>query len=391
MPVPRAGAEPWRAPPQAESRPAAQRDDATLLRRLASYSTSQADKAEKPPAREAAKPESTDGFADEDGLPDQDHDAVVDVEDKEVTGGDRMRQVEQRVAELRRNPFGGQPAIRHHGGKALSSLPGAVATRPSAPPPQLETMSISEPVVMAERSSRGSYSFGEEADDYRPSYHPPIPTTEVGIGPPRGWQPPSYAADLAASCAESLRSGQGARRVPLFSETWPVAVERRVYPAIAQDAFLVAEIKNPSERVLPGGRAELFVGADPAGTAQLKVVAPGEAFTLPLGLDRAVRPTRNVKLTTTEKGVFSKDEINEYTVVDEVANPYAAPIKVRITDQWPIATGNKLESKLLRSGGAAEERGKNSLEWVLTIPPGGRSQVTFVYTLRRPKGWRLHQ
>ncbi len=74
----------------------------------------------------------------------------------------------------------------------------------------------------------------------------------------------------------------------LLSESWPIGVERRVLPGVAREAFLVAELKNPSSRVLPGGPANLFVGADPAGTASLKVMAPGELTTLPLGIDRAI-------------------------------------------------------------------------------------------------------
>src|SRR5205823_6621981 len=84
---------------------------------------------------------------------------------------------------------------------------------------------------------------------------PPPVTVAVGLAPPSGWQPPSYAPNLPVSLAggydlafpslrpETIKSGGGARRVALFSEAWPVAAERRVFPALATEAFLVAEIK----------------------------------------------------------------------------------------------------------------------------------------------------
>src|SRR6185295_14814108 len=85
----------------------------------------------------------------------------------------------------------------------------------------------------------------------------------MALGPPPGYRPPVYEAELPASAAggydlfyksaraESVGSGKGARRVALFSQNWPVLVERKIYPALVPEAFLVAEIKNPSGQPLP--------------------------------------------------------------------------------------------------------------------------------------------
>jgi uncharacterized protein (TIGR02231 family) len=191
---------------------------------------------------------------------------------------------------------------------------------------------------------------------------------------------------------ETLQSGKGGRQVPLFAEMWPVKVERKLFPALTSEAFLVAELQSPSKQVLPGGEASLFVGEDPAGAASLKLVAPGERFTLPLGVDRAVRPVRNVTLLQSEKGFISKDEETSYRVTIEVANPYAFPLPVRIHDQWPLARGDDVEVKLVRTEPyARQDKVKGTLEWEFTVPPSGKTVATFEYTLRYPKGWRMHQ
>ncbi len=233
----------------------------------------------------------------------------------------------------------------------------------------------------------------------------PQPTATIGIAPPPGYRPPGFAPDLPAALAggydlaypsaarETIRSGKGARRVALFARTWPVAVERKVFPALAPEAFLVAEIKNPSAQALPGGPANLFVGADPAGAASLKLVAPGQVFTLPLGIDRAVKPVRNIAVKQAEKGIISKDEITEYVVTTEIANPTGAPLLVRIIDQMPVTDDKDVEVKLLRVEPAlhAQDPVKGEIEWRVTIPASGKATVRFVYSLRRPKGYRLHQ
>ncbi|WP_257453349.1 mucoidy inhibitor MuiA family protein [Archangium lipolyticum] len=236
------------------------------------------------------------------------------------------------------------------------------------------------------------------------SWSPPPVDVPVGLAPPEGWRRPVLEPNLPASLAgghalsfpaqrrETVRSGGGERRVPLFTETWPVQVERKLYPALTPNAFLVAELRSPSRQVMPGGEAQLFVGADPAGQARLTLVSPGEPFTLPLGVDSAVRPVRNVKLMTSEKGFIGKDEITEYLVTIEVANPYPFALPVRILDQWPLSRSGDVEVKLVRTEPYAEQdKDKGTLMWRLMVPPSEKTVVSFLYTVRHPKGWRLEQ
>ncbi len=255
---------------------------------------------------------------------------------------------------------------------------------------------VSEQVAVETASTRG---FAEVSKSV-----PRGPVVGVGLVPPAGYRAPQYAKNLPAALAggydlsypslykDTIKSGQGSRRVALLAKSFPVSVLRKVTPALAAEAFLVAEIKNPASEPLPGGQANLFVGADPAGVATLQLVAAGETFTLPLGLDRAVKPIRNVRQTTEEKGVFSKDEVTEYTITTELVNPYRVPIEVKLLDQVPLAGDKHVEIKLVRSQPPASfEPIKGALEWRLPLPPGGKVVTQFVYTLRRPKGYRLSQ
>jgi hypothetical protein len=230
------------------------------------------------------------------------------------------------------------------------------------------------------------------------------PTLGVAISAPAAEAEPIPAADSAAALAggydvvfsalqpETVKTGQPARGVALFSETWPVETERALFPGIASEAYLLAALKNPSQRVLPGGPASLAVGADPAGTARLSLAVPGESFTLPLGVDRGVRAARNVRTVTAEKGFIGKDDLTEYTVSIEVANPHAETIAVRVVDQWPLA-GEGVKAQLLRAQPAPLRREDETgrLEWRFSLPPSSKQTLQFTYTLRRPRGWRLAQ
>ncbi|HLL53828.1 MAG TPA: DUF4139 domain-containing protein, partial [Myxococcaceae bacterium] len=269
-------------------------------------------------------------------------------------------------------------------------MPSAVApSAPRAAPPSRAFESMEESGEVA------------SADGYMTT----PPAEAFSLAPPPGYSPPAVNPDMPAALAggydlsypslrpETLRSGQGARRVALFIESWPVTVERKVFPALAPEAaFLVAELKSPASQMLPGGEAHLFVGQDPTGTARLKLVAPGEPFTLPLGLDRAIKPIHNVKLVQSERGLIGQDEVTEYVVTNELANPYPFPLQVRIFDQWPLAADKDTEVLLLKTEPyALQDKVTGALEWRLSVPPKQKAVVSFTYSLRRPKGWRLHQ
>ncbi len=297
--------------------------------------------------------------------------------------------VRQKQEEARRRPVPSRPP----------PPPPSRAPTPSAPPPAAPEPMPSEEYVAEIVSGASAES------EYAPRRRAPTVTLGVGLAPPAAYRRPAVDPRLPASLAggydlaftsarrETIPSGGGSgRRVPLFTESWPVKAERKLFPALARDAFLVAELQSPSKQVLPGGDASLFVGEDPAGSAFLKLVAPGERFTLPLGVDRAVRPVRNVALVQSEKGFIGKDEETAYRVTIEVANPYAFPLPVRIHDQWPLTSDEDVEIKLVRTEPfARQDKVKGTLEWELTVPASGKTVVSFEYTLRHPKGWRMHQ
>lgn len=275
----------------------------------------------------------------------------------------------------------------------------------SASPEHLHVIDVGRTVSGTNVRSFEGLASAAPAPFSSPDWHPPAQRlVPVAIATPQAWLPHvpradspialagSYDLSFASMHAESIPSGDGLRRIPLWSAQWPVAVERTVYPAVTSQVFLVAELRNPSAQVLPGGPAALHVGADPAGTARLSLVSPGESFTLPLGVDRAIQPVRTVELVEKTHGVFSKDDVGTYTVSIELSNPYRIPIQMHVIDQWPLSTQKEVQTELLRaSQGALPDAEHGQLEWRITVEAQQKSTLSFTYTIKRPKDWLLGQ
>jgi uncharacterized protein (TIGR02231 family) len=178
--------------------------------------------------------------------------------------------------------------------------------------------------------------------------------------------------------------------VALTTLHWPVTVLRRIYPAMNDEAYVVAEIRNPTDRPLPAGEANLMFGQDPAGTARLKLIEPGKTFSLALGLDPAMRAVRNVTVKSESDGLVFKDDVSTYTVDIELSNPHPRTAQVEIFDQIPIHTDESVTVKLLRASTGHELDGKTGrLKWTRSMPAGASQKLTFVYQLTRDQGSQL--
>ena len=325
---------------------------------------------------------------------------------------DQLRQ--QLMARVQAPPPAAAPPSAVSEEEAEMREAGVVSGTVEAAPPAAHKGVAAQPPTMApppQRSDRRRARPGEPRQEVAAAMAPAMaakaapapPSEQVGIAPPPTWQRPwvppdspsalagGYDLEFASVRRETVRSGGGARRVLLFSDTWPVTTERLIYPALSPDAYLVAQIKNPSLRTMPRGQAVLAVGADPAGTAAMPLVAPGEEFTLPLGIDRAVKTFRNIAQVQSEHGLFSKDEVTRYAVTIEVANPYAVPVPLRIVDQLPLQGDKNIEVSMVEAKGAEREEGTGKLTWRVTAPASGKVKLAFVYELKRPKGYKVHQ
>lgn len=134
-----------------------------------------------------------------------------------------------------------------------------------------------------------------------------------------------------------------------------VVFSRTVVAKYRPAAYLKARLQNTSKLTLLGGPAGLTLDGTFLGRANLPRCSAGDAFSVPLGVDPAIRveyPKPDVSRSTT--GVFSKGDHSVYTRTVALTNTRAAagrPVTVTVLDQVPVSEDEKIRVDVLRPAG----------------------------------------
>lgn len=196
-----------------------------------------------------------------------------------------------------------------------------------------------------------------------------------------------------APARASVPSSGEALRVPLEARTYPVRLFYEATPALATTAYLRAEVKNRESQPILAGNVSIFSGGDFLAETALKTTGPGGTLELPLGADEDLRITYQVVPSSRVEGVISKEDVTEYAVRIEVGNYKKHDVRVRVRDQIPKVSVDKLVMELLKTSPttAFGPDANGVLGWEVDVPAGKTTTITMTYLLRRPKDWRIYQ
>ena len=183
-----------------------------------------------------------------------------------------------------------------------------------------------------------------------------------------------------------------ALRAPFDSRGYHVEAFYEATPSIQKVAFLKAEVSYSGKLPILAGPANIFINGRFTGQTVLKTTGPGGTLSLPLGADENIRLVRTIVPASKTIGVFSKEDITRYTVTIEIGNYKRRPIEIQLVDQIPKTNLEdiKVERVQLPKGVKGPD-GSGVVRWLLKIPAGKTTTLTFSYDIRRPKDWRLHQ
>ncbi|OGM40092.1 hypothetical protein ABOM_011409 [Aspergillus bombycis] len=185
-----------------------------------------------------------------------------------------------------------------------------------------------------------------------------------------------------------------------------VTLSHIIVPKHSAEAFYRARIKNTSSLRIMRGRVGLTVDGTFLGTATIPNCAPGDFFSVSLGVDPSIlvtygKPTvrrLNTGFFTGQVGaVFrrtcwiknTKGVAADITVLDQVPVSEDKELQVEILEPKGLhEKGNevKLDMEASHGSGKAVMEKKGEVKWVLHLEPGKDVRVVLEYGTKAPKG-----
>jgi len=178
-------------------------------------------------------------------------------------------------------------------------------------------------------------------------------------------------------------------------------------PSLEAAFYLQVKAKNTSSfPLLASSKVAVFLDGSFVTSTTLRDVSPSEEFTTFLGADAALK-LKHQQLARERRAaghMFSGSSGRQSTThrfVSKLHNTKAVPCKVTVVEVLPKATEDKIKVELsqpspkeLRDEGTSgdcvmQNKVTNNIVWQLTLPPGGKKELPFEYTVSWPSDKQL--
>jgi uncharacterized protein (TIGR02231 family) len=292
------------------------------------------------------------------------------------------------------------------------SLSTAEPTRASSPPPVAPWfVDVVVPVPVAMPSTGVAMEFAPDSEAPEPMA-PGAPNEGGAFGKPdAALALRDLAADADVADAGIAVSFELPRPVTLVSDAakrqrtriGTVAPEAAfgyvAAPILTERVFLRGTLRNASPFQLLPGRAQVFMGGEFVGEAQVPSVAPQGEFRTWFGPDPALAARREVlSKVTGASGLFGGAELTAWNNRITVSNGTGRDVAVEVLDRRPVSRNEKVEARLAAATPALSadkeyverRQPQGILRWDLQVPAGAQgpkaATITWTVELVRPNG-----
>ncbi len=205
----------------------------------------------------------------------------------------------------------------------------------------------------------------------------------------------SGGIDVELNVARPFDANSGAdrHRVQLGRRTYPLELWYVLRPGLRDHAFGQAEIINEDADPILAGPTSLFVGNAFHGHTRLATTPGRGKLTLDLGAETGIKCARRSETQVRREGLLTKDEVHAVEVTVEIESYLATPVKLHVQDQVPVATTTQVRVKLMNTSPADAELDDATglLSFSTVVSPHSKTELSFVYEISAPVGFRLSQ
>ena len=194
----------------------------------------------------------------------------------------------------------------------------------------------------------------------------------------------------AAESTVDIPSDGDFHGVPLLGRAAPVELGYVVVPRESTDVFRFIKLKNPLDAPLLPGPADIYVGGDYLLSADLAVAPPRGAVKIGLGVEQAIKVSRNTQYKEEAAGLMGGSLSLRHELVVEVANRRDQPVEVEVQERIPTLRDKEDEIQL--DIGVVEPPWtpfepeqyelKGGYRWKVQVPPGQQKRLAATYVVR---------
>ncbi|WP_082127323.1 mucoidy inhibitor MuiA family protein [Calothrix sp. 336/3] len=171
----------------------------------------------------------------------------------------------------------------------------------------------------------------------------------------------------------------------IFHENYPCRFQYIAIPRLVSFAYLEAQVKNPGDgaTLLPGN-ANIFRDQMFVGTTELANIAPGEDFSVNLGIDEGLKIVRNLVERVADKKLLGSYRKVTFAYRLSITNLLDQEATFKVTEQLPVSRNEQIKVRLLRSQPSIQLGEMGILEWVLVLPAQGKQELYYQFTVEYP-------
>jgi uncharacterized protein (TIGR02231 family) len=176
---------------------------------------------------------------------------------------------------------------------------------------------------------------------------------------------------------------------PVAEDEVGVDLVARVMPALSRAAYLEALFRFEGDVPMQGGEMQLFRDGAFVGKASLDALLPGADVRLPFGADERIRvAVRDDAKDSGERGLVSRQRIDEHRQRFEITNYHSVPIAIEVVDRLPVSEDRSVKIETLQGASEAAVRDLDGhagiLMWKLTAQPRQAATIRHYYAVRYP-------
>lgn len=191
-------------------------------------------------------------------------------------------------------------------------------------------------------------------------------------------------AHFAALAERTVRSDGKSVRVPIAVGDFPYKSKIVAVPEVSLNAVRVAEVVNGGQTPILPGPAALFSEGAFIGAGELDFAAPGESFSVFLGVHDRIKLERTLdkKVSSLRRGGRRTEMTLAFIVTAE--NLSNQPVTLEMSERIPVAQTEDIEVDDVETPRKAKPDSQGVVRWTETLPPKSKVTWRLSYSLDYP-------